>query len=66
MPVSIYLDQLHWIHLAQAHTGHKNGEQYKEVYQYLLEQRKADTIVCPLSLTHYMELSATGNYRQTH
>lgn len=64
MLVSIYLDQLHWIHLAQAHAGHKNGEQYNEVYQYLLEQRKADKIVCPLSLTHYMELSATGNYRQ--
>ncbi len=64
MPISIYLDQLHWIHLAQAHVGHKNGEQYKKVYRYLLEQRKAGTIVCPLSLTHYMELSATGNYRQ--
>src|SRR6266568_2876918 len=64
MPVSIYLDQLHWIHLAQAHTGHKNGERYKETYQYLLDQRKANKIICPLSLTHYMELSATGSYRQ--
>jgi len=64
MPVSIYLDQLHWIHLAQAHTGHKNGERYKEAYRYLLKQREAGKIVCPLSLTHYMELSATGNYRQ--
>ncbi len=64
MPISIYLDQLHWIHLAQAHTRHKSGEQYYEVYQYLLEQREADKIFCPLSLTHYMELSATGNYRQ--
>ncbi len=64
MPVSIYLDQLHWIHLAQAHTGHKDGERYKGAYQYLLERRNAGKIVCPLSLTHYMELSATGNYRQ--
>src|SRR5579883_1649041 len=64
MPVSIYLDQLHWIHLAQAYTGHKEGERYKKVYEYLLEQRKAGKIVCPLSLTHYMELSATGSYRQ--
>ncbi len=64
MPVSIYLDQLHWIHLAQAHTSHKNGERYKEAYQYLLTQREAGKIVCPLSLTHYMELYATGNYRQ--
>src|SRR6266699_2321638 len=64
MPVSIYLDQSHWIHLAQAHTSHKNGERYKEVYQYLLEWRAAGKIVCPLSLTHYMELYATGSYRQ--
>ena len=64
MPVSIYLDHLHWIHLAQAHTGHRNGERYKEVYQYLLEMRVAGKVVCPLSLTHYMELSATGSYRQ--
>jgi hypothetical protein len=64
MPVSIYLDQLHWIHLAQAHTNHKNGEAYKKVYQHLLEQREVGKIVCPLSLTNYMELSATSNYRQ--
>src|SRR5437763_13995309 len=64
MPVSIYLDQLHWIHLAQAHTGHKNGEHYKEVHQSLLERTAAGKIVCPSSLTHYIELSATGNYRQ--
>lgn len=63
-PISIYLDQLHWIHLAQAHTNHQNGEPYKKVYQHLLEQREAGKIVCPLSLTHYMELSATGSYRQ--
>jgi hypothetical protein len=64
MPVPIYLDQLHWIHLAQAHTSHKNGERYKEVHQILLERRAAVKIVCPLSLTHYMELYATGSYRQ--
>jgi hypothetical protein len=64
MPISIYLDQLHWIHLAQAHTSHKDGGRYKEVYQYLLERRAEGKIVCPLSLTHYMELSATGSYRQ--
>src|SRR5260370_19019775 len=63
-PVSIYLDQLHWIYLAQAHTNHQSGEPYKKVYRHLLEQREAGKIVCPLSLTHYMELSATGSYRQ--
>src|SRR5205823_2468539 len=63
-PISIYLDQLHWIHLAQAHTGHKDGERYKEVSEYLLGRKDAGKIVCALSLTHYMELSATGSYRQ--
>lgn len=62
--ISIYLDQLHWIHLAQASTNHKNGEPYQEVYRHLLALKGAGKIVCPLSLTHYMELSATGSYRQ--
>lgn len=64
MPISIYLDQLHWIHLAQAHTDHASGERYKEIYQHLLKQREAGKIVCPLSLTHYMEVSGIGSYRQ--
>src|SRR5579859_2424460 len=63
-PISIYLDQLHWIHLAQASTNHKNGEPYQDVYQHLITLKGAGKIVCPLSLTHYMELSATGSYRQ--
>jgi hypothetical protein len=63
-PTIIYLDQLHWIHLAQVRTGHASGLQYKEAYDFLYAQKKAGKIVCPLSLTHYMELQATSSYRQ--
>ena len=63
-PLLIYLDHLHWIHLAQASKGHIVGQNYVEAYKYLLSKKKANEIVCPLSLTHYMELAATGSYRQ--
>ena len=64
MAISIYLDQLHWIHLAQAYTGHKDSGCHKEVLQHLFKLKESERIFCPLSLTHYMELWKTTNYRQ--
>ena len=55
---------MHWIHLAQARTGHASGVQYKGVYDYLRRQKGNGKIICPLSLTHYMELHATGSYER--
>jgi hypothetical protein len=63
-PVTIYLDQLHWIGLAQAKKGKPVGMPYLPAYRFLTEQAERGKIFCPLSLTHYMELAATGSYRQ--
>ena len=63
-PVSIYLDQNHWIHLGQASTGHPTGEKYRKIYDYLRRHKKGGRIVCPLSCTHYQEVHATGSYKQ--
>jgi hypothetical protein len=59
----VYLDQMHWIHLAQAATDHTEGEKYKSAYDRLLELSSAGSITVVLSLTNYMELAKTGSYK---
>jgi len=51
----IYLDQKHWVHLAQADTGHPDGPQYAAALQAARAARAAGTAIFPLSLTHYEE-----------
>jgi hypothetical protein len=51
----IYLDQKHWVHLAQADTGHPDGHQYAAALEAARAARVAGTAIFPLSLTHYEE-----------
>jgi hypothetical protein len=63
-PIRIYLDQLHWISLARANTGHTKGVPYIPVLDYLRKARTEGVIICPLSGTHYMELQGNRNFRR--
>jgi len=51
----VYLDQKHWVHLAQADTGHPDGTCYAAALQAARAARAAGTAVFPLSMVHYSE-----------
>jgi hypothetical protein len=63
-PAVVYLDQLHWISLARASTGHPQGAPYVGVLVYLRQAVLDRKAVFPLSSTHYAELQGNANYRQ--
>jgi hypothetical protein len=50
----VYLDMNHWIYLAQAATGHADGERYQKALDTLREA--AGHVVIPLASVHYMEI----------
>jgi hypothetical protein len=60
----VYLDLNHWIALARAATGHAAGGRFQDALALLRELCGAGRLVCPLSSTHYMEMSAIGNERR--
>lgn len=51
----VYLDQKHWVHLAQADTGHPGGTGYADALRAARAARAAGTAVFPLSMVHYSE-----------
>lgn len=53
----VYLDQKHWVHLAQADTGHPDGTCYAAALQAARAARAAGTVFFPLSMVHYSETS---------
>jgi hypothetical protein len=63
-PAVVYLDQLHWISLARAMTGHPQGAPYVDVLADLLQTVLDRKAVFPLSSTHHAELQSNANYRQ--
>ncbi|MFF4263031.1 hypothetical protein [Streptomyces virginiae] len=60
----IYLDLNHWISLAKAATGHRDGNRHKGALQALSEAASSGSAVFPLSATHYMEMSGIRDPRQ--
>jgi len=64
VPAVIYLDQLHWISLARATTGHSLGIKYVETWNHLRRSVLDRKAVFPLSSTHHQELQGNRNYRQ--
>lgn len=63
-PAVVYLDQLHWISLARANSGHAQGSVYIPVWDYLRQAVLDRKAVFPLSAMHYEELQANQNFRQ--
>ncbi|MFJ3580977.1 hypothetical protein ACIPPS_01900 [Streptomyces sp. NPDC090127] len=60
----VYLDLNHWISLAKAATGHKDGDRYREALKVVRAAATSGTTVFPLSSTHYMEMSNIKDPRQ--
>ena len=61
---AVYLDLNHWIELAKALSGHRDGRKNLDILT-AFEKAVADgTVVFPLSLTTYLEISKIRNHRQ--
>jgi hypothetical protein len=60
----IYLDLNHWIALAKAAVGHRDGGRYRDSLETLRRARATGRFVFPLSATHYMEMSGIKSHRQ--
>jgi len=63
-PKLIYLDVLHWVSLAKANTGHRDGGQFADVLAASVEAVEAGAAVFPISDAIYMEVSKIGLHRQ--
>ncbi len=56
-PLLIYLDLNHWISLAKAATGHRDGHRFAGCLATARDARSSGAALFPLSGSHYMELS---------
>lgn len=60
----VYLDLNHWIGLAKANTGHRDGHRYHDALATLWQAKSSGGFVFPLSGTHYMEMAGITDPRQ--
>ncbi len=60
----VYLDQMHWIGLAKARTGHRGGAPYEDALRALTDGVASGALMLPLSSVHYAEVGGTGSVRQ--
>jgi hypothetical protein len=60
----VYLDQMHWIGLAKARTGHPGGAPCANALHALTDGVASGTLMLPLSSVHYAEVGGTGSLRQ--
>jgi len=63
-PKLVYLDLNHWVSLAKAHTGHREGEQFKDALAACIDAVDRGVAVFPVSDSIYIEVSKIGQYRQ--
>lgn len=61
---AIYLDLNHWIGLAKADTGHRDGSRYTDLLHACRSAVQLGEVVFPLSGQHYMEMSGIRDPRQ--
>lgn len=58
----IYLDLNHWIGLAKAATGHRDGDRHRDALAVL----RSSDVTFPLSAAHYMEMAGIASPRQRY
>jgi hypothetical protein len=63
-PKLVYLDLLHWVSLAKANSGHRDGARFADVLGACVRAVEGGVAVFPISDTIYMELSKIGQHRQ--
>lgn len=60
----IYLDLNHWIGLAKADTGHRDGSRYTDLLAACRHAIQHRQVIFPLSGQHYMEMAGIRDPRQ--
>jgi hypothetical protein len=60
----VYLDLNHWIGLAKAAVGHRDGIRHRDGLEAVREAKRSGQYVFPLSAEHYMEISGIADPRQ--
>lgn len=63
-PKLVYLDLNHWIALAKALAGHRDGQRHKDTLSACNRAVDEGSAVFPISDTIYFEISKIGPYRQ--
>lgn len=63
-PKLVYLDLNHWVALAKAQAGHRDGEGYAEVLATCLRAVEDRMAVFPISDSIYFEISKIRRFRQ--
>jgi len=63
-PKLVYLDLNHWVALAKAMAGHREGVAYAEVLAGCLAALESGEAVFPISDSIYFEISKIRSYRQ--
>jgi hypothetical protein len=63
-PKLVYLDLSHWIALAKALVGHRDGRTHEDVLSACIGAVERGSAIFPISDTIYFEVSKIGPYRQ--
>ena len=63
-PKLVFLDLLHWIALAQANTGHREGRQFMDALAACIAAGEAGAAVFPISASTCIEVMKIGQSRQ--
>ena len=63
-PRLIYLDLNHWIELAKALSGHRDGTKHRPVLDACISAVEDGKAIFPLSVYIYAEISKIANHRQ--
>lgn len=62
-PKLIYLDLLHWVSLAKANSGHRDGNRFADVLGACVRAVEGGVAAFPISDAIYMEVSKIGQHR---
>jgi hypothetical protein len=60
----VYLDLNHWIGLAKAAVGHRDGARHRNALEAIREAKGSGSYAFPLAAEHYMEMSGIADPRQ--
>jgi hypothetical protein len=61
---AVYLDLNHWISLAKARVGHRDGARFAACLDLLTKAVGSGRVIVPLGLTHYTEVANITDVRQ--
>ena len=63
-PRLVYLDLNHWIDLAKAMSGHRDGRRHREILDQLLHASELGHAVFPLCFSFYVEMLKISDHRR--